>query len=77
VTLTEVLAGSVDPNLVRDRIVLIGVTAPSINDYFLRLTAKISSKTEWRELLFMLKRQVKFECCFRSAIAYVVLARMA
>lgn len=35
VTLTEVLAGSVDPNLVRDRIVLIGVTAPSINDYFL------------------------------------------
>jgi CHASE2 domain-containing sensor protein len=35
VTLTEVLAGSVDPNLVRDRIILIGVTAPSINDYFL------------------------------------------
>ncbi len=35
VTLSEVLAGSVDPSLIRDRIVLIGVTAPSGQDFFL------------------------------------------
>ncbi|NJP09694.1 MAG: CHASE2 domain-containing protein [Leptolyngbyaceae cyanobacterium RU_5_1] len=37
VTLTELLRGAIDdklPNLVRDRIVLIGTTAPSFKDYF-------------------------------------------
>ncbi|WP_026733191.1 CHASE2 domain-containing protein [Fischerella sp. PCC 9605] len=34
VTLGEVLNGSVDPELIRDRIVLIGTTAKSINDAF-------------------------------------------
>lgn len=49
VTLTEVLAGSVDPNLVCDRIVLIGVTAPSLNDYFLTPYSKDqpSSPNAW------------------------------
>lgn len=32
VTLTEVLAGKVDPNLIKDKIVLIGTSAPSIKD---------------------------------------------
>ena len=34
VTLTEVLAGDIDPNLVKDKVVIIGTTAPSINDLF-------------------------------------------
>lgn len=34
VTLTQVLSGQLDPNAVKDKIVLIGVTAPSRNDYF-------------------------------------------
>ncbi|MDJ0636845.1 MAG: CHASE2 domain-containing protein, partial [Xenococcaceae cyanobacterium MO_188.B29] len=34
VTLTEVLSGKIDPNLVKDKIVLIGTTAPSIKDRF-------------------------------------------
>ena len=34
VTLTEVLAGQIDPNLVKDKVVLIGTTAPSIKDLF-------------------------------------------
>ena len=34
VSLTDVMAGRIDPIWVRDRIVLIGVTAPSIKDYF-------------------------------------------
>jgi adenylate cyclase len=34
VSLTDVLAGAVDPEAVRDRIVLIGVTAESVKDYF-------------------------------------------
>jgi CHASE2 domain-containing sensor protein/CheY-like chemotaxis protein len=34
VTLEEVLNGSVDPELIRDRIVLIGTTAKSVNDAF-------------------------------------------
>ena len=34
VTLTEVLSGKIDPNLVKDKIVLIGTTAPSIKDLF-------------------------------------------
>ena len=34
VTLTEVLDGKIDPNLVKDKIVLIGTTAPSIKDVF-------------------------------------------
>ncbi|HEY9675924.1 MAG TPA: CHASE2 domain-containing protein [Waterburya sp.] len=33
VTLTQVLNGQFDPNAVKDRIVIIGVTAPSANDY--------------------------------------------
>jgi CHASE2 domain-containing sensor protein len=32
VTLKEILSGQIDPNAVKDRIVLIGVTAPSAND---------------------------------------------
>lgn len=32
VTLTEVLAGKVDPNLIKDKIVLIGTTSPSVKD---------------------------------------------
>ena len=32
VTLTEVLTGQVDPNLIRDKIVLLGTSAPSIKD---------------------------------------------
>ncbi|BAZ46846.1 diguanylate cyclase/phosphodiesterase with Chase sensor [Chondrocystis sp. NIES-4102] len=32
VTLTQVLAGNVDPNLIKDKIVLIGTSAPSIKD---------------------------------------------
>jgi CHASE2 domain-containing sensor protein len=32
VTLKDILAGQIDPNAVKDRIVLIGVTAPSAND---------------------------------------------
>lgn len=35
VTLTQVLNGSVDPNLIRDKVVLIGTTAPSAKDIFL------------------------------------------
>ena len=34
VTLTQVLKGQLDPNAVKDKIVLIGVTAPSRKDYF-------------------------------------------
>ncbi|MGB3300076.1 MAG: EAL domain-containing protein [Phormidesmis sp.] len=34
VTLTEVLKGEIDPGWVEDKIVLIGVTAPSIKDFF-------------------------------------------
>ncbi len=34
VTLTEVLRGQLNPDAVKDRIVLIGVTAPSAKDYF-------------------------------------------
>ena len=34
VSLTEVLSGEVDPALMRDRIVLIGSTAESLNDFF-------------------------------------------
>ncbi len=34
VTLTDVLKGRIDPSLVKDRIVLIGVTAASGNDFF-------------------------------------------
>ncbi len=34
VSLTGVLAGALDPSAVRDRIVLIGVTADSVKDYF-------------------------------------------
>ncbi|MDJ0574242.1 MAG: EAL domain-containing protein [Xenococcaceae cyanobacterium MO_234.B1] len=34
VTLTEVLAGKIDPNLVKDKVVIIGTTAPSIKDLF-------------------------------------------
>ena len=34
ITLTEVLEGGFDPSWVEDRVVLIGVTAPSINDNF-------------------------------------------
>ncbi len=34
VTLTDVLQDRVDPSWIRDRIILIGVTAPSLNDYF-------------------------------------------
>ena len=35
VTLQDVLAGRIDPNAVKDRIVLIGTTASSFNDYWL------------------------------------------
>lgn len=35
VSLSELLAGQVAPNLIRDRIVLIGYTAPSIKDIFI------------------------------------------
>ena len=34
VTLTEVLAGKIDPNLVKNKVVIIGTTAPSIKDLF-------------------------------------------
>lgn len=34
VTLTDVLAGQINPNLVKDRIVLIGATGPSFGDYW-------------------------------------------
>jgi CHASE2 domain-containing sensor protein len=34
VTLTQVLKGQINPNLVKDKIVLIGVTATSLKDYF-------------------------------------------
>lgn len=34
VTLTDVLQENVDPSWIRDRIILIGVTAPSLNDFF-------------------------------------------
>ena len=34
VTLTQVLNGQLNPNAVKDRVVLIGVTAPSAKDYF-------------------------------------------
>ena len=34
VTLQDVLAGRINPEDVKDRIILIGVTAPSVNDYF-------------------------------------------
>ena len=34
VTLTDVLTDSIDSNWIKDRIVLIGVTAPSVKDYF-------------------------------------------
>jgi CHASE2 domain-containing sensor protein len=34
VTLTQVLKGQLNPDAVKDRIVLIGVTAPSAKDYF-------------------------------------------
>ncbi|HEY9600685.1 MAG TPA: CHASE2 domain-containing protein, partial [Allocoleopsis sp.] len=34
VTLAQVLSGQLDPNAVKDKIILIGVTAPSRNDYF-------------------------------------------
>ena len=34
VTLTDILAGKIQPNLVKDRIVLIGSTAPSLKDIF-------------------------------------------
>jgi diguanylate cyclase (GGDEF)-like protein len=34
VTLSEVLAGKVDPGWVEDKVVLIGVTAPSMKDFF-------------------------------------------
>ena len=33
ITLTEILNGNFDPNLVKDKIVLIGTTAPSIKDF--------------------------------------------
>ncbi|NET04659.1 MAG: CHASE2 domain-containing protein [Symploca sp. SIO2B6] len=35
VTLSQVLTGKVNPEAVRDKIILIGATAPSANDYFL------------------------------------------
>ncbi len=35
VTLTQIFNGQLNPNAVKDRIVLIGVTAPSAKDYFL------------------------------------------
>ncbi|HEY9622877.1 MAG TPA: CHASE2 domain-containing protein, partial [Crinalium sp.] len=34
VTLTDVLSGKVDPNLIKDRVVLVGYTAPSVHDEF-------------------------------------------
>lgn len=34
VTLTQVLQGQIDPSLVKDKIVLIGTTAPTVNDFF-------------------------------------------
>lgn len=34
VSLTEVLEGNIDPNLVKDKVVIIGTTAFSINDFF-------------------------------------------
>ena len=34
VSLTEVLEGNIDPNLVKDKVVIIGTTASSINDFF-------------------------------------------
>ena len=34
ISLTEVLKGNFDPNLVKNKVVIIGTTAPSINDYF-------------------------------------------
>ncbi len=34
ISLTEVLEGNIDPNLVKDKVVIIGTTASSINDFF-------------------------------------------
>ena len=34
VNLTDVLEGKIDPNLVKNKIVVVGTTAPSINDFF-------------------------------------------
>jgi diguanylate cyclase (GGDEF)-like protein len=45
VTLTEVLEGKLDPNLVKDKIVLIGTTAPSQKDIF-STPISISNQTE-------------------------------
>ncbi|MGL5871616.1 MAG: EAL domain-containing protein [Xenococcaceae cyanobacterium] len=45
VTLTDVLAGKLNPNLVRDKIVLIGTTAPSQKDIF-STPVSISNQTE-------------------------------
>lgn len=39
ITIGDVLAGRVDPELVRGKIVLVGATAPSLNDYFLASSA--------------------------------------
>ncbi|MDY7020025.1 MAG: EAL domain-containing protein [Cyanobacteriota bacterium] len=35
VSISEVLSGNVDPKLIRDKIILIGATAPSLKDFFL------------------------------------------
>ncbi|MDJ1183962.1 CHASE2 domain-containing serine/threonine-protein kinase [Roseofilum casamattae] len=44
VSLTDVLQGRIERDWVRDRIVLIGITAPSINDYFF---TPHSSRRDW------------------------------
>jgi CHASE2 domain-containing sensor protein/two-component sensor histidine kinase len=58
VSLTDVLSGKVPPNLIRDRIVLIGMTATSVNDTFITsatqgtLLSSIVDDTEQYQLLY-------------------------
>jgi CHASE2 domain-containing sensor protein/two-component sensor histidine kinase len=63
VSLTDVLTGKVQPSLIRDRIVMIGMTATSVNDTFMTsatkgtLLSNVLNETEQYQLLYGVEYQ--------------------
>ncbi|MBW4623889.1 MAG: CHASE2 domain-containing protein [Cyanosarcina radialis HA8281-LM2] len=77
VSLTDVLTGKVPPNLIRDRIVLIGMTATSVNDTFMTsatkgtLVSNVLNDAEQYQLLY----GVEYQAHATSQIVSAVLDR--
>lgn len=74
VSLTDVLTGKVPPSLIRDRIVLIGMTATSVNDTFITsatqgtLLSNVLDDTEQYQLLYGIEYQAHATSQIVSAV---------